>query len=72
MDAATGIVLWAAIALASGVVAWIVAGRKNRTASAWAAWCIVLPPLVAVLLLLPRYEGSPTVETALDDDSGDE
>ena len=59
MDAATEIVIWAAIALAAGVAAWIMAGRKNRPASPWAAWCFVLPPLLLVLLLLPRHEGPP-------------
>jgi hypothetical protein len=35
----------------------LLAGVKNRDYSSWIAWCFVLPPLVFVLLLLPRYQG---------------
>jgi hypothetical protein len=30
---------------------------KNRDYSSWMAWCFVLPPLVLILLLLPRHQG---------------
>ena len=39
------------------VVVGLLAGVKNRDYSSWIAWCFVLPPLVFVLLLLPRYQG---------------
>jgi hypothetical protein len=57
MDLVRGIVIWGGVALVSATVGGLLAGVKNRDYSSWIAWCFVLPPLVLVLLLLPRYQG---------------
>ncbi len=57
MDFLRGIVIWGGIALTAAIAAGVLAGVKNRDYSAWIAWCFVLPPLVFVLLLLPRFQG---------------
>jgi len=57
MDLVRGIVVWGLIALASGAIAGVLAGIKNRDYSFWIAWCFLVPPLVLFLLLLPRFQG---------------
>jgi hypothetical protein len=61
-----GIVIWGGIALASGIAGGIFAGIKNRDLSAWIAWCFLLPPLVLVLLILPRRLGPRPRQPRLD------
>ena len=58
MDFMRGIVIWGGVAVASGAAGAVLAGVKNRDYSSWTAWCFVLPPLVLVLLVLPRYQGT--------------
>ena len=67
MDLMGGIVIWGGVAVASGIVGGLLAGAKNRDYSSWIAWCFVLPPLVFVLLLLPRYEGLRPRQPRLDE-----
>jgi hypothetical protein len=67
MDLMGGIVVWGGVAVASGVVGGLLAGVKNRDYSSWIAWCFVLPPLVFVLLLLPRYQGTRPRQPRLDE-----
>ncbi len=67
MDLMGGIVIWGGVAVASGVVGGLLAGVKNRDYSSWIAWCFVLPPLVFVLLLLPRYQGLRPRQPRLDE-----
>lgn len=57
MELVRGIVIWGCVALASATVGGLLASVKNRDYSSWIAWCFVLPPILLVLLLLPRYEG---------------
>jgi membrane protein DedA with SNARE-associated domain len=57
MDFMRGIVIWGGVAVAAGALGGVLAGVKNRDVSSWIAWCFVLPPLVFILLLLPRYQG---------------
>jgi membrane protein DedA with SNARE-associated domain len=57
MDFMRGIVIWGGVAVAAGALGGVLAGVKNRDLSSWIAWCFVLPPLVFILLLLPRYQG---------------
>ncbi len=45
----------------------LLAGAKNRDYSFWIAWCFVLPPLVFILLLLPRYQGPRPRQPRLDE-----
>jgi hypothetical protein len=67
MDLMGGIVVWGGVAVASGIVGGLLAGVKNRDYSSWIAWCFVLPPLVLVLLLLPRYQGLRPRQPRLDE-----
>ena len=67
MDFVRGIVIWGGVALASGAAAGLLAGVKNRDYSSWIAWCFVLPPLIFVLLLLPRYQGLRPRQPRLDE-----
>ena len=67
MDLMGGIVVWGGVAVASGVVGGLLAGVKNRDYSSWIAWCFVLPPLVFVVLLLPRYQGLRPRQPRLDE-----
>jgi hypothetical protein len=67
MDLMGGIVVWGGVAVASGIAGGLLAGVKNRDYSSWIAWCFVLPPLVLVLLLLPRYQGLRPRQPRLDE-----
>jgi membrane protein DedA with SNARE-associated domain len=67
MDLMGGIVVWGGVAVASGIVGGLLAGAKNRDYSSWIAWCFVLPPLIFVLLLLPRYKGLRPRQPRLDE-----
>jgi hypothetical protein len=66
MDLVRGIVIWGGAAVAAATVGGLLAGVKNRDYSSWIAWCFVLPPLVFVLLLLPRYQGQRPRQPRLD------
>lgn len=67
-----GVVIWAVVATTAAIIGALLAGYKNRGYSAWTAWCFLLPPLVLVLLLLPKYKGQRPRSPKLDDlDSGD-
>jgi membrane protein DedA with SNARE-associated domain len=70
MDFMRGIVIWGGVALASGAAGGVLAGVKNRDYSSWIAWCFVLPPLVLILLLLPRYQGVRPRRPSLDESEG--
>jgi len=67
MDFVSGTVIWGGVALAGAAVGGIIAGMKNRDYSSWIAWCFVLPPLVLVLLLLPRHQGPRPRQPRLDE-----
>ena len=67
MDLMGGIVVWGGVAVASGIVGGLLAGVKNRDYSSWIAWCFVLPPLVFVLLILPKYQGLRPRQPRLDE-----
>ncbi len=68
MEFLRGIVIWGGIALASATAGGVLAGVKNRDYSAWIAWCFLLPPLVLVVLILPRRQGPRPRQPRLDSD----
>jgi hypothetical protein len=70
MDVVRGIVIWGGVAVASATVGGLLAGVKNRDYSSWIAWCFVLPPLVLLLLLLPRFQGARPRQPRLDQSEG--
>jgi hypothetical protein len=61
-----GIVIWGICAIVSAILAAFIAPMKNRDYSWWAAWCFLLPPLVIVLILSPKYAGPPRRQPTLD------
>ena len=67
MDFISGAVIWGGVALASAIIGGVLAGIKNRDYSSWIAWCFVVPPLVLVLALLPRYKGTRPRQPRLDE-----
>ena len=67
MDLAQAIVWWGLIAVACSAVAGILAARKNRDVSVWMAWCFVLPPVLLILLAMPRRTGPPPRRPPLDE-----
>lgn len=62
------IAIWGVIAIGACVIGGIVAAAKNRNHSTWMAWCFVVPPLLLVLLLLPRNPGPTPRHSSLDEE----
>lgn len=51
------IAIWGLVAVASAAIAGILAGLKRRDHSFWAAWSFVAPPMLLILLCLPKNHG---------------
>jgi H+/Cl- antiporter ClcA len=51
------IAIWGIVAIASAIVAGIVASIKRRDHSFWAAWSFLVPPMLFILLLMPSNKG---------------
>ena len=68
MDFVKWSVIWGALALAAAVLGAIAAATKRRDYSAWAAWCFLLPPLVFVVLVLPKNRGARPRRRPLDEE----
>jgi len=51
------IAIWGIVAVASAVIAGIVAGLKRRDHSFWAAWSFLVPPMLLLLLIMPSNKG---------------
>jgi hypothetical protein len=68
MNAIGLIATWGIIAIGSAIVAGVVAAARNRDHSWWAAWCFVFPPMLIVLLLLPRNAGQKPRRPSMDED----
>ncbi len=52
------IAIWGIVAIASAIVAGIVASVKRRDHSFWAAWSFLVPPMLLILLLMPSNKGA--------------
>jgi membrane protein implicated in regulation of membrane protease activity len=50
------IAIWGVTAIVSAALAGIVAGIKNRDYSFWIAITFLLPPVLLILVLLPRLK----------------
>lgn len=61
------IVIWGMSAIAAGALAAVFAGAKNRDFSFWIAWCFLVPPLIIVLMLLPKRPGIRPRQPRLDE-----
>jgi H+/Cl- antiporter ClcA len=51
------IAIWGVVAIASAIIAGIVASAKRRDHSFWAAWSFLVPPMLLILLLMPANKG---------------
>ena len=51
------IAIWGVVAIASAIVAGIIASMKRRDHSFWAAWSFLVPPMLIILLLMPSNKG---------------
>ncbi len=64
----TWIVAWGLSAIAAAIAGGLLAGIKNRDWSHWTAWCFLVPPLVLVLLVLPKRQGPRPRRPSLDEE----
>jgi apolipoprotein N-acyltransferase len=71
MNAVTVIAVWGVVALVAAITAGIVAAAKNRDHSWWAAWSFVVPPMLLILVFLPRNTGPRPRRPPMDDDDRD-
>ena len=68
MAAIRWIVIWAAVATLAAIACGFIANAKNRNASMWAAWGFLVPPVLVLLLLLPRNRGMRASTPTFDDE----
>ena len=68
MNAIQIIAFWGIGSTLASLLGGIVAYRKRRDHSAWAAWCFVFPPLLLLVLLLRRNAGTRPRRPTLDDE----
>ncbi len=61
------IAIWGLIAIAAAVLGGVLAGMKNRDHSFWIAWCLVLPPLLILVAILPKRMGERPRRPSLDE-----
>jgi hypothetical protein len=64
------IAIWGIVAIASAIVAGIVAGMKRRDHSFWAAWSFLFPPMLLILLVMPSNKGPRPRRPGLDELEG--
>ena len=67
------IAYWGLTAIAASLLAVVIAGGKNRDISYWAGWSFLVPPLVLLLLVMPKRQGPRPRQPRLDEidrDSG--
>ena len=62
------LVIWGLVAVGSAVLGMIIAGIKRRDFSGWGFWCFVLPPLLLVLIILPKNKGPRPRRRTLDEE----
>ena len=62
------IVIWGLVAVTSAIIAGILAGVKRRDHSFWAAWSFVFPPMVLILLAMPKNQGGKPRRRTLDEE----
>lgn len=62
------VAIWGIVALTALVVGGLIAARKNRDHSFWAAWCFLVPPLVVILVAMPRLSGPRPRRRSLDEE----
>ncbi|MGE8943579.1 hypothetical protein ACO2I3_16860 [Leptospira interrogans] len=65
------VVIWGIIAVASTAIAGLLAGWKNRDYSFWMGWSFVVPPLVLILVFLPKRDQRRRRPTLDDEDAAE-
>ncbi|MEM1307069.1 MAG: hypothetical protein AAGG99_06065 [Pseudomonadota bacterium] len=65
---AGALALYGVFMIMSGILGAILASTKNRDASAWTAWCFLLPPMLALLVAMPKYKGRRRRRMTLDEE----
>ncbi|MEZ5816516.1 MAG: hypothetical protein R3D44_05500 [Hyphomicrobiaceae bacterium] len=68
MNAVAVIAVWGLVSIAAAVAGGLIAAARNRDHSWWAAWCFVLPPMIIILLFLPRNTGPRPRRPSLDEE----
>ena len=61
------VLIWAAVSIGSAIIGGLLAASKRRDHSFWAAWCFLLPPMLLILLLLPKNLGPRPRQPSLDE-----
>jgi hypothetical protein len=62
------IAIWGIVAIASAVAAALIASAKRRDHSAWAGWTFLFPPLLLLLIVIPRNRGQRPTRPSLDEE----
>jgi hypothetical protein len=62
------VAIWGLVAIVAAVLGMIVAGIKRRDYSSWGFWCFVLPPLLLVLIVMPKNTGPRPRKRSLDEE----
>lgn len=68
MNAVQVIAIWGIVSIAAAVAAGIIAAVRNRDHSWWAAWSFVFPPMLIILLLMPKNTGPRPRRPSLDEE----
>jgi hypothetical protein len=61
------IAIWGIVAVASAILAGILAGVKRRDHSFWAAWSFLFPPMLLIILVMPSNKGPRPRRPGLDE-----
>lgn len=62
------IAIWGLVSLVCAIAGGFLATAKNRDYSFWAAWSFILPPMLLLLLVMPRNPGPKPRRPTLDEE----
>ncbi len=61
------VAIWGLVAISSAILAGVLAAYKRLDHSWWASWSFVFPPMLLVLLFVPRNKGPRPHRPTLDE-----
>jgi hypothetical protein len=61
------IAIWGGVAISAACIAGIIAGIKRRDHSFWAAWSFLFPPMLLLLMVMPRNKAPRLRRPGLDE-----